>query len=439
MSLLIEALRKAEEQKRRQGAEKEENPRGTATDDAPGLGLELLTAAAEKMGDGQRNQRLPDLPLNMEDLDEQFMSGAPPVPPTAPVLQGARSGGDAPAGSVSREAARNLFDVKQPAPASNRAFVIGIGAFSALAVVAIGGYFWWQLQPQSGLVPGRAALVQAPAAAPPVSAPPPQLSPPPDKLAVPPAPTFPVASATPVPVSEPTVQAKTTPGALAGAASVRPPAVAEKHASADGGASPPIRVGRSALRVDPLLEQAYEAFRGGQYEVARQHWQKMLANDALNADALHGLANLALQQKRFEEAAEAYRRILEGNPKDARAQAGMVSLRAAVDPVRMESHLKTLLAEQSESPYLNFALGNLYAQNQRWTEAQNAFFRAHAADPENPDYLFNLAVSLDQIRQPRLALQYYQRALTAVRQQGGSFDIGQAEARIALLQADRQP
>jgi uncharacterized protein HemY len=68
------------------------------------------------------------------------------------------------------------------------------------------------------------------------------------------------------------------------------------------------------------------------------------------------------------------------------------------------------LAEPSPiRPSLNFALGNLYAQQGRWNDAQQAYFRAYAGDGDNPDYpLFNLAVSLEQLRQPKLALQYYQ-------------------------------
>ena len=34
-----------------------------------------------------------------------------------------------------------------------------------------------------------------------------------------------------------------------------------------------------------------------------------------------------------------------------------------------------------------------------------------AAEPENPDYEFNLAVSLDHLHKDRLALEHYQRAL----------------------------
>ena len=60
---------------------------------------------------------------------------------------------------------------------------------------------------------------------------------------------------------------------------------------------------------------------------------------------------------------------------------------------------------------LHFTLGNQLAQQGRWAEAQQEYFKAFAAEPDNADFAYNLAVSLDHLRQPRLALEYYRRAL----------------------------
>ena len=70
-----------------------------------------------------------------------------------------------------------------------------------------------------------------------------------------------------------------------------------------------------------------------------------------------------------------------------------------------------MIAAQPEASFLHFTLGNQYAQQGRWAEAQQAYFRAYAGDPENPDFAYNLAVSLDQLHQTKLALEYYRRAL----------------------------
>jgi uncharacterized protein HemY len=93
-----------------------------------------------------------------------------------------------------------------------------------------------------------------------------------------------------------------------------------------------------------------------------------------------------------------------------------------------------MLAAQPESAPLNFALGNLYAKQARWNEAQQVYFNAVAGDTENPDYLFNLAVSLDQMRQPKLAAQHYRLALDAAERRPAAFDRERLLKRMSQLQ-----
>jgi len=190
------------------------------------------------------------------------------------------------------------------------------------------------------------------------------------------------------------------------------------------------------MKTDPLLEQAWEAFNKGEVDRARVIWEQSLRADPRNADALHGLATVARQQGHAEEAADYCLRALEANPKDTLAIAMLASLSGSSNPQQTESRLGNLLAEQPDSPYLNFALGNLYAQQQRWGEAQQAYFKAHTADSANPDYLFNLAVSLDQLHKPQIAAQYYRQALAAAERQPAGFNPAQVATRLQQLQPD---
>jgi tetratricopeptide (TPR) repeat protein len=70
-----------------------------------------------------------------------------------------------------------------------------------------------------------------------------------------------------------------------------------------------------------------------------------------------------------------------------------------------------MIQEEPESPYLNFALANAYGAQNRWHEAQGHYFKALQNNPGDPNYAYNLAVSLEHISQPRSAATYYQRAL----------------------------
>ena len=104
------------------------------------------------------------------------------------------------------------------------------------------------------------------------------------------------------------------------------------------------------------------------------------------------------------------------------------------DAQATESRLKILI-EREPSPALYQTLGNLYADQQRWNDAQAAYFEAVRGAPGNADYAFNLAVSLDQLRQYPAARTYYEKALAL----GGAhrFDRAQAEARVQQLQSLR--
>ena len=104
-----------------------------------------------------------------------------------------------------------------------------------------------------------------------------------------------------------------------------------------------------------------------------------------------------------------------------------------MDPLAAESRLKTLLATDPGAHVLNFALGNQLAQQGRWAEAQQQYFKAYAADPENADFAYNLAVSLDHLRQPRQALEYYRRAVSLAEKRAAGFDLEAARARVAQL------
>ena len=55
--------------------------------------------------------------------------------------------------------------------------------------------------------------------------------------------------------------------------------------------------------------------------------------------------------------------------------------------------------------------------------------------PDNADYAFNLAVSLDQLRQHPAALTYYEKALAG--HGVHRFDRAQAEARVQQLKSVR--
>jgi tetratricopeptide (TPR) repeat protein len=196
----------------------------------------------------------------------------------------------------------------------------------------------------------------------------------------------------------------------------------------------PIRVTRAPLKVNPALIRGFDAFNRGDLATAQQEYERAQKADPRNSDALHGLAAIAMRQGRAEQAEQLYRRIAEADPQDTVAQAALINSRGQVDPNTAESRLKTLAAAQPELAAPHFSLGNLYARHGRWNDAQQSYFRAHTAEPDNPDILYNLAISLEHLRQNKLAAQYYGQAIAAAQNRPAGFDKAQAAARLQTLQ-----
>jgi tetratricopeptide (TPR) repeat protein len=190
-----------------------------------------------------------------------------------------------------------------------------------------------------------------------------------------------------------------------------------------------------APALNPNLTAAYKAWQAGDLVLAQKQYRLVLQNDSGNVDALLGMAAIALQQGRQADARGWYGKVLELDPRNPTAQSALIGIGEEADPLGSESALKNLLAQQPEAAHLHAMLGNLYASQQQWSAAQQAYFQAHHFAPDNVDYVFNLAVSLDQMGKPALALPYYLETLQRLPAGGASkVDRAQLEARIAQLQ-----
>lgn len=195
-----------------------------------------------------------------------------------------------------------------------------------------------------------------------------------------------------------------------------------------------IRRTNASLQLNPTLSSAYQAYTAGDLNSANSQYQKVLQQEPNNRDALLGIAAIAVNRGQNTQAGSFYNRLLELDPNDAEAAAGIASLDQN-DPSRAESRLKKILAKNPNSGSTLFALGNVYAEQERWSEAQQYYFRAFGAASANADYAYNLAISLDKLDQPRLALEYYQRALQLAQKNGGNLDKATVINRIQALQS----
>ena len=202
-------------------------------------------------------------------------------------------------------------------------------------------------------------------------------------------------------------------------------------ASPTGGAAFKIKRVSTPDKLHPRLLRAYAAWQSGDLVAAKRDYERVLRSDSRNRDALLGLGAIAIREGRWDEASERYTTLLRLNPRDSIAQAGLISVHENVDPLRGESQIKILLRAEPDAPHLHFTLGNLYAEQNRWGEAQAAYFDAYRLQSGNPNYTYNLAVSLDQLGKADAAAGYYRQALELAAENGAVFN--QPSVRDRLL------
>jgi len=183
------------------------------------------------------------------------------------------------------------------------------------------------------------------------------------------------------------------------------------------------------------LTEAYDALQRHDLGRARTLYESVIAADDRNIDGILGLAATLWQQGQADRASDQYYRVLQLDPQNAAAQAGLIGLSGQVDPVASETRLKQLISREP-SALLYASLGHLYASQSQWSNAQQAYFQAHQIEPSNPDYAYNLAVGLEHMGQRGIAVGYYRKALDLARSRGrAGFDVARVTARVAKLSA----
>jgi Tfp pilus assembly protein PilF len=460
VSLLLEALKKAELAKQ-QGAATQPGESAPPPLE-PGSGPVSLEPIPTDVGERPliTRDRLPDITQPLEILSEDLPSAGTrrePAPASAAVSMSAplpvgaaataapehavRAAGDAESAEQDRLSARQLFEAKDLDYNPRRPFFIAVGVLG-VAILGVIGYFLYQVYgprpsfytgPAGGSKPTPIAAAPAPPGTQVAAAPatqPAGVSPTP--------PAAPAAAVAPPPQPTPSTGGTRAPGADQARpreprAPMTPAMPSAEAPRAAAPALPTIKVTRVEPQVDPGVERGWRALQAGDLALAKDEYSRVLAANPLDRDALLGLATIDVRTQDYQSAEGRYLRVLELAPRDAYAQAGLIALRGQTDPMLSESRLKNLLAAQPDAPFLNFTLGNQYAVQGRWQDAQAAYFKAFSADPEHPDYAYNLAVSLDQLHQPKLALEYYQRALGLARNRAAGFNSAQAETRVREL------
>src|SRR6266581_2488542 len=87
----------------------------------------------------------------------------------------------------------------------------------------------------------------------------------------------------------------------------------------------PIAINAPTLAGDPALEQAYQAFLRNDLAAAREGYQRVLAREPANRDALLGLAAIDVRGGHLDAAESRYLKLIEIDPRDSQAVASLIA------------------------------------------------------------------------------------------------------------------
>jgi Flp pilus assembly protein TadD len=457
MSLLLDALRRAEQAKRAKGAGAE--PTGATAPITPDPGLSAARSRATSASKPPLNERARGNPydeLTLEDTvpapaaEHEFAPQEESQPRATPSIghrdraastnTGANTGA---ASGAPQETARRVFVAKETLamePARSPWALLAVAA----GVVAIGAMMWfgWQQFSHLGSLKNP-VTARAPGDLPPAS---PTLGQPklaPAGVAAPPLPSEQI-----IPPLLPPPLASAKPPADAPSSPVAPRALSERELlvrslqSSRTVREPPVSLKLSPkieVAVSPQMSEAYSVLLRGDYADAKKRYTELVQTAPLNIDGHLGLAAAAARSGDAPLARRAYQRALELDPRNQTAIAGLLAMNDAATPETVAAELRKQIALNPNAAALHFALGNAYASDRRWSEAQQSYFEAYRLDGSNADTIYNLAVSLDQLGQTRLALEHYDKALAAAARSTAQFDRAAIARRIAELQGARTP
>lgn len=185
--------------------------------------------------------------------------------------------------------------------------------------------------------------------------------------------------------------------------------------------------------LDPDRRLGRAALRDGNWAAARAAFTRAVGRNPQDADSLIALATIEHHAGRREAAAHWLVRAEQAAPADPIVLAARTNVAGSSSP-QAESRIKRALHLHPDSPPLHFALGNLYARQQRWPEAALAFREASSGDPATPDYLYNLAVALDHAGRLPEAARHYRAALAAAGERSAAFGSAAVQRRLSELE-----
>ena len=169
---------------------------------------------------------------------------------------------------------------------------------------------------------------------------------------------------------------------------------------------------QSAVPDSKSRRQAAKALREGEFEVAAKKYRELLEKDARDHDARLGLSFALLKQRLLQDAYDHAARVVLADPLSARAHSLLGSAILASGNFRnsVEEFRTALTLNENDSlAVAGLAMVDFYEN--RLDSAIRGLRRAVGIEPDEPDYIFNLAQATARGERYKEAADAYERFL----------------------------
>jgi protein O-GlcNAc transferase len=188
------------------------------------------------------------------------------------------------------------------------------------------------------------------------------------------------------------------------------------------------------MTLQKLLESAFSLYQAGRFDEAAQACRKVLKSAPRNGDAHHLLGIIAHRLGRPAEAVEHVRRAVSANGRRAeyRNTLGVVE-RAAGQPDAAIASFRTALEIDPRHAQAAANLGNALAQTGKFSEAAESYRKALALAPNSPGIHNNLGNVLRELGQFDAAVESFEAALRL----NPNYVEARTNLGVALVSAER--
>ncbi|HVG36040.1 MAG TPA: aspartyl protease family protein [Pyrinomonadaceae bacterium] len=168
----------------------------------------------------------------------------------------------------------------------------------------------------------------------------------------------------------------------------------------------------TAFAADKARDRAVRALREGEFDVAEKLFRELLAKNAQDKDARLGLSFTLFKKRMLQDAYDHAARVIASDPLSARAHALLGSVVLAAGDFRLSvEEFRTALSLKDDEALAIAGLAMVDFYENRASVAVTGLKRAVFIDPNEPDYIFNLAQASARTERYKEAADAYERFL----------------------------